>query len=147
MQPAGSYGKFIPQIFSKEITESGAVFTTCAKANHRGDSLTGEFKISAFSKEPIEFEFNLASIFGNTNPIPGAVMSWPKLLQDIKFIDNRWHSCWYSLQDEINAGLMSFSKATTSDEPFDAFLKRVRSVFQNKELSMMFRLVLLYVLF
>ena len=144
IQSASSYGKFIPQVFSKEIVETGAVFTACARANSRGDSLNGEFKISAFSREPIDFVFNLSSIFGETNPIPGCKMSWPKLLQDLKFIDNRWHTCWYSLQDEVNAGNMSFTKEGVTEEPYNDFLKRMRAPFANKELAMMFRLVLFY---
>ena len=92
------------------------------------------------SVEPIRIPISL-DIFP-VNPLPDIKIYLPVMAQDINFCQNRWHTEWISLQDELEASnVMLEGNKTHVPESYADMLTRARNVLlsSDKKFELSFR--------
>ena len=141
IQPLSRYGTFKP--FIKDLNEIDGVnllTTVCAKASEDGSTLTGEFRVSMCSVEPIKIPIDL-DVFP-VNPLPDVKLYLPVKAEDLNFCLNRWHTEWISLQDELEQSNIQLEGTDTHiKENYQDMLTRVRNVLlsPDKKFELCFR--------
>ena len=114
---------------------SGIKASVLCKVDEKNSSLTGEFRIALDSKDPIRVPVDIPG-FENTE----FKMFFPILARDLEFLQNRWHTVWYDVNELILLGNIAIERIVQSEETYVNFLGRIRELFAKPENKFAFRL-------
>ena len=123
---ADIYGSFFPTVTEAHIKDGiNTILAVCCVTDN--STLTGEFRVALKSNTDLKIPLDLESVMGQ-NPFQDLKFSFPTSASDLKFMNNRWHTEWYSLQDEIEAGHVAIEKLNADNETYATLVNRVKRV-------------------
>ena len=123
---ADKYGSFFPTVTEAYVNDGiNAILAVCCVSDN--NTLSGEFRVAMKSNTDLKLPLNLECAMGE-NPFPDLKFSFPTAASDLKFMNNRWHTEWYSLQEELEAGHISIEKLVADNEAYVNLVNRVKRV-------------------
>ena len=138
VQTADKFGSYFPTI-TADLTKQGvnSYLSVCAVSD--GQSLSGEYRVALSSKAPIRIPLDLELVLG-VNPICDIKFYYPVQANNLLFINNRWHTEWYSFQDLLSTGALACDKVKTSKESYAKLVERAKQCLIKEEYQCAFRI-------
>ncbi len=138
VQTADKFGSYYPTITADLVKQGiNSILSVCAVSD--GKSLSGEYRVALGSKTPLRIPLDLELVLG-CNPIPEVQFYYPVQANNLRFMNNRWHTEWYSFQDLLSAGLLACDKAKTSKESYAKLVDRCKLSLIKEEFQCAFRI-------
>ena len=132
VQPASKYGSFYPTVTDK-LAEEGVnlMIAICCVSDDKG-GLTGEFRVAMNSRDDMDIPLDIHKVLGE-DVCKNLKFSFPVAAKDLRFMNNRWHTEWYSFKDELDAGNITIAKENQDNESFEDLVIRIRREILSKE--------------